>query len=139
MLEIGPFSAQNDFLTIESKPTLGELPGITTFAMELLKPLMAAYCNQTMESANPAKAWRSFWWVGHLQNRGDRTECLAAQSVILAIDSTLIPPVVAADSLDFAVANALVRLHLDKGLDLHPNGVSNDSWNCPLVHIMLFR
>ena len=36
MLEIGPFSTQNDFLTIESKTTLGELPGITTFAIGIL-------------------------------------------------------------------------------------------------------
>ena len=36
MLEIGRFSEQNDFSTAESKPTLGELPGITTFAIGIL-------------------------------------------------------------------------------------------------------
>lgn len=39
---------------------------------------------------------------------------------------TLKPSVVATDTFELAVANALVRLHPDKGLDLHPNGVSKE-------------
>ena len=40
------------------------------------------------------------------------------------------PSVVATDKFEFAVANALVRLHPDKGLDLHSNGVSKDCLSC---------
>ena len=39
---------------------------------------------------------------------------------------TLKSSVVATDTFELAVANALVRLHPDKGLDLHPNGVSKE-------------
>ena len=49
---------------------------------------------------------------------------------------SLIPSIVAANLFEFAIADALVRLHFDKGLDLHPNGVSNDDWLCPLSHMI---
>ena len=43
---------------------------------------------------------------------------------------SLIPSVVAADTFELAVTNAFIRLHSDKGPNLHPNGVSKDCLSC---------
>ena len=42
----------------------------------------------------------------------------------------------ATDSFDFAIANALVRLHLDKSLNLHPSGVENKNSPCLSFHMI---
>lgn len=71
------------------------------------------------------------------KNRGDRIERLAAQSVIQPRKIPLIPSVMTADFLDDAVAEAFVRLHFDNPFYLHPNGVENESWSCPSMHVII--
>ena len=61
---------------------------------------------------------------------------LAAEPFTLLHQALLIPSIVASDSLGFAIATALVRLHFDKPLDHHSNGVENKFLPCLSFHMI---
>ena len=67
--------------------------------------------------------WKDFW------------EWPCGKSLRQTTSGTLIPPVVALDSLDFAIANPLMRLHSDKFHHLHSNGDLHILAFCSLFHL----
>ena len=68
------------------------------------------------------------------KTRGDRSRAALRQGWEPGYRRPLIPSVVAPHPFDSAIANALVRLHFDKPLCLHPNGEENKFGSCLPFH-----
>ena len=70
------------------------------------------------------------------KSRGDRGSAPYGKSLRAHTFGTLIPTVVASNSLDLAIADTLVIANLDKFHNFHPSGDANNSGSCSSFHII---